>query len=114
MLEKIADDLGGWDNLDPIEKRVFTAINPGPDSILTYANLNRQRRLVGDALNKKQGPYKDADKEALSRLYGALAEDQKSVLSNTGYLRDFEVAQRLVAMRKKLRKANGKSSRENT
>lgn len=29
MLEKIADDLGGWDNLDPIEKRVFTAINPG-------------------------------------------------------------------------------------
>ncbi|MEJ1543732.1 hypothetical protein SMA24_26425, partial [Escherichia coli] len=57
MLEKIADDLGGWDNLDPIEKRVFTAINPGPDSILTYANLNRQRRLVGDALNKKQGPY---------------------------------------------------------
>lgn len=102
MLEKIADDLGGWDNLDPIEKRVFTAINPGPDSILTYANLNRQRRLVGDALNKKQGPYKDADKEALSRLYGALAEDQKSVLSNTGYLRDFEVAQRLVAMRKNL------------
>ncbi|MGK4798556.1 phage DNA ejection protein [Escherichia coli] len=68
-----------------------------------YASGDReQRRLVGDALNKKQGPYKDADKEALSRLYGALAEDQKSVLSNTGYLRDFEVAQRLVAMRKNL------------
>ena len=114
MLEKIADDLGGWDNLDPIEKRVFTAINPGPDSILTYANLNRQRRLVGDALNKKQGPYKDADKEALSRLYGALAEDQKICLIQYWILARFRSRTTPCSYEKKLRKANGKSSRENT
>ena len=102
MLEKIADDLGGWENLELIEKQVFKAVNPGPEGILTYANLNKQRRLVGDALNKKSGPYKDADRTALSRLYASLSEDQKAILSDSGYARDFEVAQRLVAMRKNI------------
>ncbi|QDI09199.1 Transglycosylase SLT domain protein [Klebsiella electrica] len=99
-LEREADNLGGWENLDPIEKVVFKAVNPGPDGVLTYANLNKQRRLVGDALQKRSGPYKDADRTALSRLYGSLAEDQKAALAGTDSLRDFEVAQRLVQMRK--------------
>lgn len=100
ILEREADNLGGWENLDPIEKAVFKAVNPGPDGVLTYANLNKQRRLVGEALQKNSGPYKDADRAALSRLYGSLAEDQKAALSGTDSLRDFEVAQRLVQMRK--------------
>lgn len=100
ILEREADNLGGWENLDSIEKSVFKAVNPGPDGVLTYANLNKQRRLVGEALQKNSGPYKDADRAALSRLYGSLAEDQKAALAGTDSLRDFEVAQRLVQMRK--------------
>lgn len=100
MLKGVADELGGAKNLDPIERRVFQAVNPGEKDVLTYANLNKQRRLVGDALHKNSGPYKDADRAALSRLYGSLAEDQKAALSGTDSLRDFEVAQRLVQMRK--------------
>lgn len=100
MLEREADSLGGWENLDPIEKKVFKAVNPGPDGVLTYANLNKQRRLIGDALHKHRGPYKDVDSSALSRLYGSLSQDQKAALSETDSLRDFEVAQRLVQMRK--------------
>ncbi|WP_252120515.1 hypothetical protein [Symbiopectobacterium purcellii] len=100
MLEREADNLGGWENLDTIEKRVFKAVNPGENGVLTYANLNKQRRLVGQALNKNSGPYKDADRAALSRLYATLSDDQGLALGNTGSLRDFEVAQRLVQMRK--------------
>ncbi|TXE41429.1 lytic transglycosylase domain-containing protein [Serratia marcescens] len=100
VLEREADNLGGWENLDSIEKSVFKAVNPGQDGVLTYANLNKQRRLVGEALQKNSGPYKDADRAALSRLYSSLAEDQKAALSGTDSLRDFEVAQRLVQMRK--------------
>ncbi|MCV5132935.1 hypothetical protein OFL98_30040, partial [Escherichia coli] len=37
-----------------------------------------------------------------SRLYGSLADDQKAALSETNALRDFEVAQRLVQMRKSM------------
>lgn len=101
-LEKEADSLGGWENLDTIEQRVFKAINPGENGTLTYANLNKQRRLVGQALYKKSGPYKDADEAALSRLYANLSEDQKVALGGLGARRDFEVAQRLVQMRKTL------------
>ena len=100
MLQGVADELGGAKNLDPIEKRVFQAITPGEKDVLTYANLNKQRRLVGEALHKNSGPYKDADRAALSRLYGSLADDQKAALSGTESLREFEVAQRLVQMRK--------------
>nr|DAI72744.1 MAG TPA: GEWL-like protein [Caudoviricetes sp.] len=100
ILEAEADNLGGWENLDSIEKSVFKAVNPGPEGVLTYANLNKQRRLVGEALQKNSGPYKDADRAALSRLYGSLADDQKAALAGTDSLRDFEVAQRLVQMRK--------------
>lgn len=101
-LEQEADSLGGWQNLDAIEQRVFKAVNPDTEGVLTYANLNKQRRLVGQALYKKSGPYKDADEAALSRLYGNLAEDQKAALGDLGVRRDFEVAQRLVQMRKEL------------
>ncbi|MDU4001446.1 MAG: hypothetical protein E7H27_01280 [Pluralibacter gergoviae] len=100
ILEQEADNLGGWENLDSIEKSVFKAVNPGQEGVLTYANLNKQRRLVGEALQKNSGPYKDADRAALSRLYGSLADDQKAALAGTDSLRDFEVAQRLVQMRK--------------
>lgn len=99
-LENQADELGGWENLDGVEKAVFKAVNPSQDGILTYANLNKVRRMVGQALYKNTGPYRDADQASLSRLYAMLSEDQRAVLGNTGAQRDFEVAQRLVQMRK--------------
>lgn len=101
-LERQADELGGWENLDSIEQRVFKAVNPGPDGRLTYANLNKQRRMVGQALFKKSGPYKDAEEGALKGLYRQLSEDQRAVLGDVGSRRDFEVAQRLVQMRKSM------------
>lgn len=99
-LEKEADDLGGWANLDPIQTKVLKAINPVDGGVLTYANLNKQRRLVGQALYKNRGPYKDADEGALKYLYRNLSEDQRAILGASGVSRDFEVAQRLVQMRK--------------
>lgn len=99
-LERKADDLGGWENLDAIEKSVFKAVNPSQDGVLTYANLNRQRRLVGQALYKNRGPYRDADEGALSYLYRHLSEDQRGALGAIGAVRDFDIAQRLVQMRK--------------
>lgn len=101
-LESNADDLGGWSNLDPVEQRVYKSLTPGEDGVVTYANLNKQRRLIGQALGKNFGPYKDADQAALKRLYGALSQDQRSALANTGADRDFQVANRLVQMRKTL------------
>ena len=46
MLKQVAEDLGGMKNLDPIEKRVFRAVNPGKNGALTYANLNLGHRAT--------------------------------------------------------------------
>lgn len=101
-LEGNADQLGGWDNLDPVEQRVYKALTPTDNSVVTYANLNKQRRLIGNAIGKNAGPYKDADQAALKQLYGALSRDQLTALGDTGAARDFQVANRLVQMRKTL------------
>lgn len=101
-LESNADQLGGWDNLDPVEQRVYKALTPTDNGVVTYANLNKQRRLIGSAIGKNAGPYKDADQAALKQLYGALSQDQLTALGDTGAARDFQVANRLVQMRKTL------------
>jgi len=57
---------------------------------------------VGAALYKSEGVYKDGNRAMLSRIYGALSDDQKVALGDVGARRDFEVANRLVAMRKNM------------
>lgn len=109
LLNQTADDLGGWENLGSVEQKVFKAVNPAGEKlpngefapgVLTYARLNRVRQDVGAALFKNEGVYKDGNRAILQRMYGALSEDQRAVLGDVGARRDFEVANRLVAMRK--------------
>lgn len=111
LVDRLSEDLGGWENLGSVEKKVFQAVNPAGEKlpsgeiapgVLTYANLNRVRQDVGAALYKQEGVYKDGNRALLSRIYGALSEDQRSVLGSVGARRDFEVANRLVAMRKSM------------
>ncbi|EMP6219941.1 hypothetical protein RX512_001041 [Providencia rettgeri] len=101
-LETEADKIGGWHKLEGLDKEVYKEITPSKDDILTYYNLNKIRRKIGAALFKKQGPYKDADEASLSRLYATLSEDQRAALGNVNARRDFEIAQRLVQMRKSM------------
>lgn len=111
LLDKTASDLGGWENLGTVEQKVFKAVNPAGEKmpngdvvpgVLTYARLNRVRQDVGAALYKNEGVYKDGNRAVLQRIYGALSEDQRAALGDVGARRDFEVANRLVQMRKTL------------
>lgn len=120
-VEQMAEDVGGWEKLSTPEKEVFKAVNPAPEKmangdmvqgVLTYARLNRVRKDIGNALGKRQGVYKDEDEAVLRGLYARLSEDQKNILGDVGARRDFEVANRLVAMRKgmedRMQKLRGK------
>lgn len=106
LLEREADDLGGWEYLKGPEKKIFQGITPDGDpnkaSVLTYGRLNKLRQDLGSAIYKNEGVYKDANKGFLKRVYGALGEDQRAALGDVGARRDFEVANRLVQMRKTL------------
>lgn len=70
----------------------------------TYVRLAAVRQQVGEALSKKQGPFKDIATGELKRLYGALADDQQQT-ANFYALGDlYRNANELVQQRKVLEK----------
>ena len=83
--------------LDPETK---TAVYP------TYGALDQIRRDVGDAMNKKQGPYADFDKGQLDQAYSVLIEDQQGVADAFGVGEEFALGRNLVSKRKIIEKQN--------
>jgi hypothetical protein len=74
--ERIADLGGGKEgiaNLSPEEKRLWGIVSKGQP---TYALLNEQRDLIGQALEKGTGPWSNTNMKRLKDIYGALADDQ--------------------------------------
>ncbi|EKO3488608.1 hypothetical protein M3924_004318 [Vibrio fluvialis] len=97
-LESRAAELGGEEYLDPVQRRLLK-ISQGEPS---YALIDNERKKVGAALRKSQGPYKDADTGALKMLYGLLTEAQEGAAKATGVDDMWNVAKKLTAQRKSL------------
>jgi hypothetical protein len=76
VIEKTLQELG--DNVNLLSTQEKKLLNLLSQDNLTYAALERERRLIGQATGKamKSGPYKDADSSLLGQLYGAIKEDQ--------------------------------------
>lgn len=75
-LNEILDELGGPESLGGPVRSLFNAVTS--DQGMTYGRLMQERQQIGRAITRGQGPYADADERTLSRLYGALAEDQQN------------------------------------
>jgi len=75
VINRTLQDLG--DNVDLLTTQEKKLLNLLSQDNLTYAALERERRLIGQATKKMaSGPYKDADSALLGQLYGAIKEDQ--------------------------------------
>lgn len=76
-LQTRIDDLGGGKEgiaaLSPEEKRLWGIVSKGQP---TYALLNEQRDLIGQALEKGTGPWSNTNMKRLKDIYGSLANDQ--------------------------------------
>lgn len=76
-LQTRIDDLGGGKEgiaaLSPEEKRLWGIVSKGQP---TYALINEQRDLIGQALEKGTGPWSNTNMKRLKDIYGALADDQ--------------------------------------
>jgi hypothetical protein len=76
-LQTRIDDLGGGKEgiaaLSPEEKRLWGIVSKGQP---TYALLNEQRDLIGQALEKGTGPWSNTNMKRLKDIYGSLAGDQ--------------------------------------
>jgi hypothetical protein len=102
-----AEDLGGFQNLSPMEKEIFGKLAPRKvkvdgvevEKLPTYTLLDDVRKDIGSAY-KGTGPFKDADRGQLDQLYGRLSQDQLSVAAKFGVDDALKEANSLVRIRK--------------
>lgn len=96
-----AEELGGAQNLAPIEKRIFSKlIAPKEKGVLpTYALVDDVRKDVGAAA-RQAGPFKDADTGLAKKLYSLITEDQKAAATKYGVGDLYDAASGIVKQRK--------------
>ena len=97
---QIADFGGDASLLSPLEKEINRVI--GGERPPTYAAIDRLRRDVGAGLNKKSGPFKDAEEGQLKKLYSVLSEDQMNAADAFGMGDNLRDANALIVRRKDL------------
>lgn len=99
-----ADTMNGIEFLSSAEKKALDWLEPvGPDAATpTYSRLDTLRKQIGQAINKKSGPFKDEETGALKQLYGRLTEDQEAVAAKYGAADDWNAGKQLVQRRKEL------------
>ncbi len=104
LLDDMADELGGYQYLSPVEKRVYDAVSPTTDKAgeMTYARLNQQRAVVGAELRKSGTPFGSAEERNLSKLYSALTDDRDAVAKAAGYGEQIKLANAVTAQRKQM------------
>jgi hypothetical protein len=79
----------GEAGMSAAERNLSKMIDEGS---ITYGRLQREKGLIGKALNKMESPYGSMAEADLKRLYAALADDQ---LTNVGRIGGEELRQQL-------------------
>jgi len=101
FVEQRAKDLGGKENLSPMEKRIMSKLSPKGEQQPTYALLDDVRKDVGAAA-RAAGPFKDADTGLAKKLYGLLSNDQEAAATALGAGEQYAQARAAVGVRKAL------------
>ncbi|MDU5828124.1 MAG: lytic transglycosylase domain-containing protein [Mixta calida] len=101
-LDSLADDLGGYQNLSPVEKRIYESVSPTTDKAgaMTYARLNQARSIVGAELRKQGTPFGSAEERNLAQLYSQLSNDRDAVAKVAGFGEQIKLANAVTAQRK--------------
>lgn len=111
FIKQRADERRGVKYLDPVEKRIYAKIKPTLkvgeggsiiESPATFANLDDARKLVGQAIYQKSGPFKDGEVGTLKQLYSRLSEDSDAFANNHGAGDLTLSAKAIVSQRKRL------------
>jgi hypothetical protein len=116
ILKSELSNVGGRvSELTPLEKTIYSLVNKSEkksalsakgimestiDSNVTYRAIDRRRKQIGEAMNGKGGPFKDAGKGELSRWYSLLTEAQEAAAPQ--FADQWKAAKQLVTQRKAL------------
>jgi hypothetical protein len=98
FIKRTAIDLGGVDELPNKLKGMLKSLKGSP----TLGKIDQLRREVGQALNKKSGPFKNSEHGQLKALYGRLASDQDLIAVNSGLSNVTDSAKALIIKRKQI------------
>ena len=98
--EQEAAVLGDLKNLEPFEQDFYKMATENP----TYARLDKERKKIGAALQRREGPYKDFETGMLKKAYSLLLGDQQAAAELHGAGRLFNIGRNLVEQRKTLEK----------
>lgn len=106
MLDDMADDVGGYQYLSPVEKEVYEAISPTTDKVgpLTYRRLRNMMSMVGAELEKAGTPFGSTKERNLSALYSTLSKDRDAVAISHGLSDQLKAANAVTAQRKMMEK----------
>lgn len=103
FLESKADDLGGVEFLEPLERGLIKKLSPTAEGAQpTYARLDNIRKQLTASRVRKEGPFKDADTGLIKKLEKELLKDQQLVAKEFGQEELFDAARKSVAVRKGL------------
>lgn len=102
FINKRADELGGVENLQPVEKMLLKRMAPREGNPPTYALVDDTRKSLTRGRIKKEGTFKDEESGLLKKLEQELLKDQKRVAERMGQLETFNLARASVAARKAL------------
>ncbi|RJT26050.1 transglycosylase SLT domain-containing protein [Buttiauxella izardii] len=105
-LDTMADDVGGYQHLSTVEKKVYDAISPMSENSgpLTYQRLKNMRSLVGAELDKSKTLFGSTEERNLSQLYSVLSKDRDSVAIAAGFGDQIKAANAVTAQRKMMEK----------
>lgn len=101
FIEQRAKDLGGRENLSPIEKMVAQKLGPRAGKEPTYTLLDDVRKDIGAAA-RQAGAFKDADTGLAKRLYNLVTKDQELAIEPYGASDLLTAAKAAVSTRKAL------------
>jgi hypothetical protein len=97
--------MGGIEGLSAQERELYDLISD-PELPPTYARFDRERKLVGMALNGKASVYNSIPLGDLKRIYGAMGEEQLKFADAFGVGDDLRDANKLVTQRKAIEDAS--------
>lgn len=84
FLRSLAADAGGAEKLAQIDGQAAKLLRNLDSGPVTYSYLDQTRKLVGQAMQRATGPFKDAESGLLKKLYSTLSEDQTRIVQGVG------------------------------
>lgn len=98
FLTNLSNDLGGVDELPGRLRTMLRSLEGTP----TLGKIDQVRREIGQAINKRSGPFKDVETGLNKALYARLTRDQDAIAQSSGLGGVTDSAKDLIIRRKQI------------